>query len=38
MGTQVDRFKEQIIYNIDHLELKVEKSLKIFHNLSKDTK
>lgn len=38
IGTQVDRFKEQIIYNIDHLELKVEKSLKIFHNLSKDTK
>jgi hypothetical protein len=38
IGTQVDRFKEQIVYNIDHLELKVEKSLKIFHNLSKDTK
>lgn len=38
IGVQVDRFKEQIIYNSDHLELKVEKSLKIFNNLSKDTK
>ncbi len=38
IGTQVDRFKEQIIYNIDHLELKVEKSLRLFLNLSKEIK
>lgn len=38
IGTQVDRFREQIVYNIDHLELKIEKSLRIFMNLSKDIK
>jgi len=38
IGGQVDRFREQIVYNIDHLELKIEKSLKIFLNLSRDIK
>jgi|WetSurMetagenome_2_1015567.scaffolds.fasta_scaffold34259_2 hypothetical protein len=38
ISTQVDRFREQIVYNIDHLELKIEKSLMIFMSLSKETK
>ncbi len=38
ISTQVDRFREQIVYNIDHLEIKIEKSLRIFLNLSKDIK
>jgi len=35
---QIDRFREQIVYNIDHLELKIEKSVRIFMSLSKETK
>jgi len=38
IATQIDRFREQIVYNIDHLEIKIEKSLKIFINLSKEIK
>jgi hypothetical protein len=38
ISNQVDRFREQIVYNIDHLELKIEKSLRIFMSLSKETK
>jgi hypothetical protein len=38
INTQVDRFREQINYNIDHLEIKVEKSLQLYIDLSKETK
>ena len=38
IATQIDRFREQIVYNIDHLEIKIEKSLRIFISLSKDIK
>lgn len=38
ISSQIDRFREQIVYNIDHLELKIEKSLRIFMSLSKETK
>ncbi len=36
VATQIDRFREQIVYHIDHLEIKIEKSLRIFVNLSKE--
>jgi hypothetical protein len=38
ISNQIDRFREQIIYNVDHLELKIEKSLRVFMSLSKETK
>lgn len=38
IATQIDRFKEQIVYNIDHLEIKIERSIKIFLSLSKEIK
>ena len=38
INNHLDIFKEQIVNNISHLESRVEKSLKVFRNLSKDIK
>jgi hypothetical protein len=38
ISSNVDNFKKQIVTNIEHLEMRVEKSLRVFHNLSKETK
>lgn len=37
-GTVIDRFREQIVYSIDQLEFKIERSLKIFLSLSREIK
>jgi len=38
ISNHVDSFKDQIAANILHIESRVEKSLKVFQNLSKETK
>jgi hypothetical protein len=38
ISNHVDTFKDQIAANILHIESRVEKSLKVFQNLSKETK
>jgi hypothetical protein len=38
INEHIDSFKEQIAQNIRHLESRVEKSLKVFHGLTKETR